>query len=64
VHRSENGLTSAQLGQLHLAKPLVAEYCRRLALSIPEGLNHGDFHNSNVFVSRIVLSSSIGAMPA
>ena len=49
----ENGLTSAQLGQLHAHKPLVAEYCRRLAAyPIPEGFNHGDFHNSNVFVQQ------------
>jgi hypothetical protein len=45
------GITSAQYERLRALAPRVAELCARLAEHrIPETLNHGDFHDANVFL--------------
>ncbi len=45
------GLTRAQHQRLLDLSPRVVELCERLAgYRIPEGLNHGDLHDGNVFI--------------
>lgn len=47
----ENGLPSTDYAQLQELAPQFAEMCTQLrAAPIPESLEHGDFHDANVFV--------------
>ena len=47
----ENGISSAEYGRLRALAPRVAHMCEELAsYRVPETLNHGDFHDANIFV--------------
>lgn len=46
-----NGLTSTDYRRLRYLAPYVAALCDRLAASsVPESINHGDFHDGNIFL--------------
>lgn len=46
-----DGLASTQIEQLHQHTAGLAARCRDLSASpIPESLNHGDFHDGNIFI--------------
>ena len=47
------GLDAQEQGRLLASQPLSLRLCQRLATyNIPESLDHGDFHDGNVFVSN------------
>ncbi len=47
----ENGLSTAEYGQLQQFAPEFAKLCQRLTdYGIPETLHHDDFHDNNIFV--------------
>lgn len=46
-----DGLTHQQLSDLHNFQPQLAGLCHTLAeMPVPASLNHGDFHDGNIFV--------------
>lgn len=48
---NENGITDAELVSLYKQQCFLEEYCSQLAkIPVPESLNHGDFHDGNIFV--------------
>lgn len=45
------GLTRAEVEQLHAFQPRLARMCSELdQLGIPASINHGDFHDANIFL--------------